>query len=133
MQAHLDKLVILDEVHRVPGLFPLLRGLIDQARRAGAGVGRYLLLGSGSLEVLQQSGETLAGRIAYLELSALNVLETGAPSQEALWLRGGFPLSLQAPSEARSLQWRENFIRTYLERDIPQLGPRIAAETLRRF
>ena len=133
LQAHLDKLVILDEVHRVPGLFPLLRGLIDQARRAGAGVGRYLLLGSGSLEVLQQSGETLAGRIAYLELSALNVLETGVPSQEALWLRGGFPLSLQAPSEARSLQWRENFIRTYLERDIPQLGPRIAAETLRRF
>lgn len=133
LQAHLDKLVILDEVHRVPGLFPLLRGLIDQARRAGAGVGRYLLLGSGSLEVLQQSGETLAGRIAYLELSALNVLETGAPSQDALWLRGGFPLSLQAPSEARSLQWRENFIRTYLERDIPQLGPRIAAETLRRF
>ena len=63
----------------------------------------------------------------------MNVLETGAPSQEALWLRGGFPLSLQAPSEARSLQWRENFIRTYLERDIPQLGPRIAAETLRRF
>jgi len=67
LQAHLDKLVILDKVHRVPGLFPLLRGLIDQARRAGAGVGRYLLLGSGSLEVLQQSGETLAGRIAYLE------------------------------------------------------------------
>ena len=133
LQAHLDKLVILDEVHRVPGLFPLLRGLIDQARRTGPSAGRYLLLGSGSLEVLQQSGETLAGRIAYLELSALNVLETGASAQDALWLRGGFPPSLQAPTPARSLQWRENFIRTYLERDIPQLGPRIAAETLRRF
>jgi uncharacterized protein len=133
LEAHLDKLVILDEVHRAPGLFPILRGLIDQARRTSQSAGRYLLLGSASLDVLQQSGETLAGRIAYLELAGLNVLETGADAQEALWLRGGFPPSLQAPSNARSLQWRENFIRTYLERDIPQFGPRIAAEMLRRF
>jgi len=133
LEAHLDKLVIVDEVHRAPGLFPVLRGLIDQARRTSQGAGRYLLLGSASLDVLQQSGETLAGRIAYLELAGLTVLETGADTQEALWLRGGFPPSLQAPSHARSLQWRENFIRTYLERDIPQFGPRIAAETLRRF
>ncbi len=133
LEGHLDKLVILDEVHRAPGLFPVLRGLIDQARRQGHGAGRYLLLGSASLEVLQQSGETLAGRIAYLELTPLNVLEIGKYAPDELWVRGGFTPSLQAPSDARSLQWRENFIRTYLERDIPQFGPRIAAETLRRF
>jgi len=133
LQGHLDKLVILDEVHRAPGLFPMLRGLIDQARRSGQEAGRYLLLGSASLDVLKQSSETLAGRIAYLELAPLNVFETGAAAQDALWLRGGFPSSVQASSDARSLQWRDNFIRTYLERDIPQFGPRIAAETLRRF
>jgi predicted AAA+ superfamily ATPase len=133
LESHLDKLVILDEVHRAPGLFPMLRGLIDQARRSGSLAGQYLLLGSGSLDVLQQSSETLAGRIAYLELGPLNVLETGPDAIDALWLRGGFPQSLNAPSDARSLRWRENFIRTYLERDIPQFGPRIAAETLRRF
>ena len=133
LESHLDKLVILDEVHRAPGLFPVLRGLIDQARRSGRASGQYLLLGSASLDVLHQSGETLAGRIAYLELGPLNVLETGQSAQDALWLRGGFPQSLTAPSDARSLRWRENFIRTYLERDIPQFGPRIAAETLRRF
>ena len=130
---HLDKLVILDEVHRVPGLFPVLRGLIDQARRSGKRAGLYLLLGSASLGLLQQSGETLAGRIAYLELSPLNTLETGTEPIDTLWLRGGFPESLTATSTARSLRWRQNFIRTYLERDIPQFGPRIAAETLRRF
>ena len=133
LESHLDKLVILDEVHRAPGLFPVLRGLIDQARRSGRASGQYLLLGSASLDVLHQSGETLAGRIAYLELGPLNVLETGQSAMDALWLRGGFPQSLTAPSDARSLRWRENFIRTYLERDIPQFGPRIAAETLRRF
>jgi uncharacterized protein len=133
LQSHLDKLVIVDEVHRAPGLFPVLRGLIDQARREGRDAGRYLLLGSASLDVLKQSGETLAGRIAYLDLSALNVQEVGAGAQDTLWLRGGFPASFQAPSDERSLRWRANFIRTYLERDIPQFGPRIAAETLRRF
>lgn len=130
---HLDKLVIFDEVHRAPGLFPVLRGLIDQARRNGKRASLYLLLGSASLDLLQQSGETLAGRIAYLELGPLNVMETGTGQLDALWLRGGFPESLTAPNDARSLRWRQNFIRTYLERDIPQFGPRIAAETLRRF
>lgn len=130
---HLDKLVILDEVHRAPRLFPVVRGLIDQARRNGKRTGLYLLLGSASLDLLQQSGETLAGRIAYLELSPLHLLETGADHLDALWLRGGFPESLTAPSDARSLRWRHNFIRSYLERDIPQFGPRIAADTLRRF
>jgi predicted AAA+ superfamily ATPase len=130
---HLDRLVILDEVHRAPGLFPVLRGLIDTARREGKGLGRYLLLGSANLDLLKQSGESLAGRITYLELGPLNVLEIGRSAQDALWLRGGFPESYLAASERLSLQWREDFIRSYLERDIPQFGPRIAATTLRRF
>ncbi len=130
---HLDKLVILDEVHRTPHLFPVLRGLIDQARRNGRRAGNYLLLGSASLDLIQQSGETLAGRVAYLELGPLHLLETGAAQMNALWLRGGFPESLTAPSDTRSLRWRQNFIRSYLERDIAQFGPRIAADTLRRF
>jgi uncharacterized protein len=133
LRDHQDKLIILDEVHRAPGLFPLLRGLIDSGRRAGRKSGQYLILGSASLELLKQSGETLAGRIAYLELSPFNVLETSALAADDLWVRGGFPDSLLAESASESLQWRRNFIRTYLERDIPQFGPRIAAETLRRF
>jgi predicted AAA+ superfamily ATPase len=133
LSAHLDRLVILDEIHRAPGLFPILRGLIDRSRRAGRKAGQYLLLGSASLELLRQSGETLAGRIAYLELSPLDALETlGLPLDE-LWLRGGFPESLLARDDATSLHWRQDFIRTYLERDIPQFGPRLPAETLRRL
>lgn len=130
---HQDKLVILDEIHRAPGLFPVLRGLIDQGRRAGRKAGQYLLLGSASLDLLKQSGETLAGRITYLELTPLQVLEVGPQPQEQLWIRGGYPESLLAADDALSLRWRQDFIRTYLERDIPQFGPRIAAETLRRF
>ena len=131
LQDHLGQLVILDEVHRAPGLFPVLRGLIDQARRAGKRSGQYLLLGSASLDLLKQSGETLAGRITFLELGPLSILEVGAPSADDLWVRGGFPDSLQAPSAARSLKWRQDFIRTYLERDVPQFGPRIATQSLR--
>ncbi|MBI2316263.1 MAG: ATP-binding protein [Betaproteobacteria bacterium] len=130
---HQDKLVILDEVHRAPGLFPVLRGLIDRGRRAGRSAGQYLLLGSASLELLKQSGETLAGRVAYLELAPFQVLEVPHLSPDELWVRGGFPESLLAPDADRSLRWRRDFIRTYLERDIPQFGPRIAAETLQRF
>ncbi len=130
---HQDKLVIIDEVHRAPGLFPELRGLIDRARRAGHRAGQYLLLGSASLDLLKQSGESLAGRIAYLELAPFSVLETPERPIDDLWVRGGFPDSLLATNAARSLRWRQDFIRTYLERDIPQFGPRIAAETLRRF
>jgi len=130
---HLDKLVILDEVHRAPALFPVLRGLIDRSRRAGQGAGLYLLLGSASLDLLKQAGETLAGRISYLELTPLTVREAADIAPDTVWLRGGFPESLLAPSDARSLRWRQDFIRSYLERDIPQFGPRIAAETLRRF
>jgi hypothetical protein len=133
LQDHQDKLLILDEVHRVPALFPVLRGLIDSGRRAGLTSGRYLLLGSASLDHLKQSGETLAGRIAYLELFPFTLMETGSIPLDDLWVCGGFPDSLLAASSSESLQWRRNFIRTYLERDIPQFGPRIAAETLRRF
>lgn len=129
---HADKLVILDEVQRAPGLFPVLRGLIDKARRAGRSVGQYLLLGSASLDLLKQSGESLAGRIAYLELAPLSVIEADRPLND-LWLRGGFAPSLLAASSDKSHRWRTNFIRTYLERDIPQFGRRIPAETLRRF
>jgi hypothetical protein len=131
---HLDRLVILDEVHRTPGLFPVLRGLIDRARRAGQVSGLYLLLGSASLDLLKQSGETLAGRVSHLELTPFSVLEVAdAPGDDRLWLRGGFPDSFLASSDGQSRRWRDDFIRTYLERDVPQFGPRIAAETLRRF
>ena len=130
---HEDRLVILDEVHRVPDLFQSLRGLIDRGRRRGKRTGRFLLLGSASMDLLRQSGETLAGRIAYLELNPLDVLEVAAKEHDKLWVRGGFPDSFLAKNDGRSLSWRENFIRSYLERDVPQLGPRIPAETLRRF
>jgi uncharacterized protein len=133
LSTHLDELVILDEVHRVPGLFPVLRGLIDKARRKRRRHGLYLLLGSAGLDLLAQSGETLAGRIAYLELGPLQLRETGASTLDVLWLRGGFPESFSAGSAAASLRWRQNFIRTYLERDIPLFGPRLPAETLRRL
>ncbi len=130
---HEERLVILDEVHRVPDLFQSLRGLIDQGRRKGNRTGRFLLLGSASMDLLQQSGETLAGRIAYLGLSPIDVTEVAADQHDKLWIRGGFPDSLLATDDSKSLTWRQNFIRTYLERDVPQLGPRIPAETLRRF
>lgn len=138
----LDRLVILDEVHRAPGLFPVLRGLIDRARRSGRRNGLYLLLGSASVDLLRQSGETLAGRIGYFELTGLDVLEVATAATptaaipataEQLWIRGGFPDSFLSPTDRTSHLWRQDFIRTYLERDIPQFGPRIAAETLRRF
>lgn len=131
--AHEDKLVILDEVQRMPGLFQNLRGLIDRGRRKGLRSGRFLLLGSASIDLLRQSGETLAGRIAYAELAPLDPLEVGPTDLDRLWLRGGFPDSFLAKGDPASLRWRRDFIRTYLERDIPALGPRIAAETLRRF
>jgi hypothetical protein len=134
LEDHLGRLVILDEVHRTPGLFPVLRGLIDRARQRGERSGLYLLLGSASLDLLRQSGETLAGRVSYLELTPIGVRELPPDiDQDVLWVRGGFPESLLSGSDGQSFRWREDFIRSYLERDIPQLGPRIAAETLRRF
>lgn len=133
LAQHEDKLVILDEVHRTPQIFRSLRGLIDKGRRSGHGKGRFLVLGSASVDLLRQSSESLAGRIRYLELGPLDAGEVGRERLDALWLRGGFPESFLAASDAASLRWRSDFIRTYLERDIPQLGPRIPAETLRRL
>ena len=133
LTAHEDELVILDEVHRAPELFQQLRGLIDQGRRKGKAAGRFLLLGSASLDLLQQSGESLAGRITYLELGPFDALEVPATGLDQLWARGGFPSSYLASADGESLRWRLDFIRTYLERDIPQFGPRLPAETLRRF
>lgn len=133
LATHADKLVILDEVHRLPGLFQILRGLVDAGRRSGRKSGRFLLLGSASIDLLRQSGESLAGRISYLEMHPLDALEVGADRLDRLWVRGGFPDSFLASNDRASQRWRQDFIRTYLERDIPLLGPRIAAETLRRF
>jgi predicted AAA+ superfamily ATPase len=133
LAQHADKLVVLDEIHRMPQLFQTLRGLIDAGRRRGRGNGRFLVLGSASIDLLKQSSESLAGRIRYLELAPLDAGEAGRKRLAALWLRGGFPESLLSASDAASLRWRSDFIRTYLERDIPQLGPRIPAETLRRL
>lgn len=133
LAQHEDKLVILDEIQRIPQFFQSLRGLIDAGRRRGRRTGRFLVLGSASIELLKQSSESLAGRIRYLELGPLDAGEVGQRRLSALWLRGGFPESLLAASDAASLRWRVDFIRTYLERDIPQFGPRIPAETLRRL
>lgn len=125
--------MIIDEIQRSPGLFQVLRSVIDDRIQAGRPSGHFLLLGSASIDLLKQSSESLAGRIAYLEMTPLDVLETNPESQAHLWVRGGFPRSLLARSDDASAAWRDSFITTYLERDIPQLGPRIAAETLRRF
>lgn len=133
LPRHEDKLVILDEIQRVPQLFRSLRGLIDAGRRRGRRAGRFLLLGSASIDLLKQSSESLAGRIRHLELAPIDAGEVPPRQLDTLWLRGGFPESLLAKDDAASLRWRGDFMRTYLERDIPQLGPRIPAETLRRF
>lgn len=133
LKEHADKLVIIDEVHRAPEIFQTLRGLIDQGRRQGRTAAQFLLLGSASVDLLRQSGETLAGRISYLELTPLDASEVPEDDRDRLWLRGGFPGSFLAGSESDSVGWREDFIRTYLERDVPQFGSRVPAETLRRF
>lgn len=131
--AHADRLVVIDEVQRAPALFAVLRGVIDRRRRSGRRAGQFLLLGSATGALLAQSAESLAGRIAYIELQPLATIEVPAAEAQRLWVRGGFPESLLAASDEASLRWRQQFISTYLERDIPQLGPRIPAETLRRL
>ena len=127
------RLVVLDEVQRAPELFQLLRVLIDKRIRGGEPAGQFLILGSAAIDLLRQSGESLAGRIACLELSPLDIRETREETRTSLWIRGGFPPSFLAPSDHQSARWRDQFVRSYLERDIPQLGPRIPAETLRRL
>ena len=133
LNSHRGKLVILDEVQQSPELFRVLRGVIDKRILSGEPSGHFLLLGSASIELLKQSSETLAGRIIYRELAPLSVREVGADDSEKLWVRGGFPRSFLAQDDADSLTWRNGLIRTYLERDIPALGGRIPAETLRRL
>lgn len=130
---HEGELVVLDEVQRMPELFQRLRGVIDRNRRNGRPNGQFLLLGSASMDLLRQSGESLAGRISYLEMGPFDTLEVAPKECETLWVRGGFPSSFLADSDELSMQWRRDFIRTYLERDIPQFGSRVSAETLRRF
>ena len=133
LSIHAQRLVVIDEVQRAPDLFAPLRGIIDEGRRRGLAPGRFLLSGSASGALLNQSGESLAGRIAYVELNPFGVLELPPTDADRLWLRGGFPPSFLQVSDDRSFVWREELIRTYLERDIPQMGPRIPAATLRRF
>jgi predicted AAA+ superfamily ATPase len=135
-ERHKGKLIILDEIQRMPEIFKVLRGIIDRRRREGLNFGQFLILGSASLDLLKQSSETLAGRIAYKELSAFNALEVQSTAKgldEKLWLRGGFPSSFLARTDDASFRWRLNFISTYLERDVPQFGVRIPAVTLRRL
>lgn len=132
-EAHADRLLVIDEVQRMPGLFAVLRGVIDRRRRAGRRSGQFLLLGSATGALLAQSAESLAGRIAYLELPSLAANEVPSTQLRRLWVRGGFPEAFRASNDPASLRWRQQFIATYLERDIPQLGPRIPAETLRRL
>jgi hypothetical protein len=122
-------LVVIDEIQRRPELFPSLRVLVDQPRVRR----RFLILGSAAPNLLRQSSESLAGRIAYHELDGLSLAEVGTAATTRLWQRGGFPRSFLAPSDGSSLRWRRELIRTYLERDIPALGLRLPAPTLRRF
>jgi len=135
LRQYEDRLVVLDEIHRVPELFTALRGVIDQGRRSGRATGRFLVLGSASMDLLRQSSESLAGRISYVNLGPFCVLELPAdePTLLRLWLRGGFPGSYLAADDSVSLRWRIDFIRTYLERDVPLFGPRIPAVTLERL
>ena len=131
--AQAGRLVVLDEIQRQPDLFRVLRGQIDERRRQGWRSGQFLLLGSASDALLRQSSESLAGRVVYDELPGLTAREVGGAAEQRLWVRGGFPDAFGAKSDAASTRWRLNFIRTYLERDIPQFGVRVPAPTLRRF
>jgi predicted AAA+ superfamily ATPase len=135
LSAHADKLIILDEIQRIPDLFSVLRGLIDKNRERGRRSGQFLLLGSASMDLMRQSSESLAGRISYLEMSGLNLVEAEGHQQgrQTLWLRGGFPDSYLAEDDESAMDWLETLIRTYLERDIPQMGFRVPAARLRRL
>lgn len=124
-----DKLVVIDEVQRLPEIFPLLRSLIDLRREPG----RFLILGSASPELLRQSSETLAGRISYLELTPFHQRELPPVPERAHWLRGGFPPALLADSDARAFQWLNDFITTFIERDLPQFGLNAPPQVLRRL
>lgn len=125
---NISGLIVIDEVQRTPDLFPVLRVLADRNKKA-----KYLILGSASRDLIRQSSETLAGRISYLEIGGFSSQLVGASKTERLWIRGSFPRSFLAQNEAASYQWRQDFIATFLERDIPQLGINIPAKALGRF
>ena len=135
LRAQVGKLVVIDEIHRAPALFETLRGIIDDRRAAGDRAGHFLLLGSAAIDLMRQASETLAGRVAYVDLTPVDALEF--PSQVGdtgrLWTRGGFPDSLLAENDAASLNWRRAFVRSYLERDVPMFAPRMPAETIGRL
>jgi len=135
LSTHSDKLIILDEIQRSPDLFMVLRGLIDKNREKGRKTGQFLLLGSASMDLLRQSSESLAGRISYIEMGGLNALEIGREKKDLqkLWVRGGFPDSYLATDDDAAMDWLEDLIRTYLERDVPQMGFRVPANRLRRL
>lgn len=149
LSQHKNKLVIFDEIQRKPDLFMVLRGLVDKKRFSRKKEAQFLILGSASMNLLKQSSESLAGRISYVEMTQLHLLEVQRKdlrkeekkedndsmnkTKENLWLLGGFPESYLAKDMATSFKWRKNFIKTYLERDIPQFGFRIPSERLRRL
>jgi len=135
LSSQSGKLIILDEIQRTPDLFMVLRGLIDKNRALGHKAGQFLLLGSASMDLLRQASESLAGRIRYIGMSGLNILELDSDSkaQRKLWLRGGFPDSYLAIDDDMAMDWLEDLIRTYLERDVPQMGFHVPANRLRRL
>lgn len=135
LRAQSGRLTIIDEVHRAPALFAELRGVIDERRTAGEKVGQFLLLGSASLDLVQRASESLAGRVAYLEMLPITVSEATSAriSIDRLWLRGGFPEGLTAATDALSLAWRQDFVRSYLERDVPMFAPRLPAAMIGRL
>lgn len=128
-ERHKDSLLCLDEIQLAPEIFRTIRGTVDKNKKNS----QFLILGSASRDLIRQSSESLAGRISYLEIMPFNILEVGAQNLETLWLRGGFPKSYMAKNDERSSKWRENYIRTYLERDIPQLGFNIPAKSMERL
>ena len=129
MLGSLSGLVVLDEIQTMPELFQVLRVLVDRPENQA----RFLILGSASPEIIKSASETLAGRVEFIELQGFDLSETGADTWKTLWLRGGYPRAYLANSDEDSLTWREGFIRTFLERDIPQLGINIPSTTMRRF
>jgi len=136
LRAQQGKLVVIDEIHRVPHLFDILRGIVDDWRAVGLRSGHFLLLGSAALELMQQASETLAGRVAYIDIppfTEADIRDVAGLSTELLWLRGGFPDSLLASSDAASLDWRRDFIRSYLERDVPMFAPRLPGVAIGRL
>ncbi len=143
LSSHADQLIVLDEIHRVPEIFQVLRGQIDERRRLGREGGKFLILGSASVELLRQSSESLAGRISYVELAPITIREVcnqsaisrdmAAMELDRLWLQGGFPSSYLRTDQGVSLQWRSDFIQTYLERDLPQFGIQVATDRMDRL